>query len=101
MWLRCILATTLTTIGVSSLSLSLSYNDSFQRGFTYWPYGIAIYKDRGHPYKMYGRDDNVYGECIVFPGDDFACQHPFFDARGVVRKLRYLTSVTADQIKAA
>lgn len=59
----------------------------------------ALYRDRGHPYKMYGRDGKVYGECIMFPDDSYNCV-----SAGTLsgrRKFRCLTQFTAAQIKAA
>ncbi|GKT64267.1 hypothetical protein ColTof4_06667 [Colletotrichum tofieldiae] len=60
-------------------------------------YHWTIYKDRG--YRMYGLDGKVYGECIIFPGNDYRC-----DALGITtgrRKIRCLTNFTARQINAA
>ncbi|KZL81219.1 hypothetical protein CI238_11100 [Colletotrichum incanum] len=60
-------------------------------------YHWTICKDRGC--KMYGLDGKVYGECIVFPGNNYRC-----DAFGITtgrRKIRCLTNFTARQITAA
>ncbi|VBB73788.1 Putative protein of unknown function [Podospora comata] len=58
----------------------------------------AIYKDRGHPYKMYGLDGRIYGECILFPGVNFHHLR-FVETRSGVRKFRCLTQFTAAQIR--
>ncbi|KAK4649729.1 uncharacterized protein QC761_0024350 [Podospora bellae-mahoneyi] len=63
-------------------------------------YHWTIYKDRGHPYKMYGLDGRTYGECILFPGVDFHHTRGL-QTRSAVRKFRCLTQFTAAQIKAA
>ncbi|KAK4171588.1 hypothetical protein QBC36DRAFT_199019 [Triangularia setosa] len=63
-------------------------------------YHWTIYKDRGHPYKMYGLDGRTYGECILFPGVNFHHLR-FAETRSGVRKFRCLTQFTAAQIRAA
>ncbi|KAK4654402.1 hypothetical protein QC762_0065230 [Podospora pseudocomata] len=64
-------------------------------------YHWTIYKDRGHPYKMYGLDGRTYGECILFPGVSFHHMTNFAETRSGVRKFRCLTQFTARQIRAA
>ncbi|KAK4174568.1 hypothetical protein QBC36DRAFT_191968 [Triangularia setosa] len=74
--------------------------DIVEMHFTNSPlYHWTIYKNRGHPYKMYGLDGRVYGECILFPGDDYHCTKAI-ETRSAVRKFRCLTSFTVAQIKA-
>jgi hypothetical protein len=46
---------------------------------------------------MYGLDENVYGRCIPFPGDDYLCAGLFGSRQGV-RKFRCLTRFTAHDI---
>ncbi|KAK1829509.1 hypothetical protein QBC39DRAFT_125771 [Podospora conica] len=60
---------------------------------------FTIYKDRGHPYKMYGRDGKTYGECIVFTGDTFDCIST--GLLGGVRMYRCLTQFNVAQIESA
>ncbi|KAK5651455.1 hypothetical protein OQA88_12462 [Cercophora sp. LCS_1] len=62
-------------------------------------YHWTIYKDRGHPYKMYGLDGKTYGECIMFPGDDYTCGVFDGSVRSGVRMFRCLTQWTADDIQ--
>jgi hypothetical protein len=52
---------------------------------------VAIYKNRGHPYKMYGTDGKTYGECVMFPGDTFECGNGFGSVKSAVRMFRCLT----------
>lgn len=59
----------------------------------------AIYKDRGHPYKMYGLDGRTYGECIMFPGDDYLCGWADGSVRSGVRLFRCLTQFTVEEIE--
>ncbi|KAK0702893.1 hypothetical protein B0T21DRAFT_416769 [Apiosordaria backusii] len=74
--------------------------DVVEMHFTNSPlYHWTIYKNRGHPYKMYGLDGNTYGECILFPGDDFHCSKGV-ETRSGVRKFRCLTQFTVAQIRA-
>lgn len=51
----------------------------------------AIYKNRGHPYKMYGLDGKTYGECVIFPGDTFECGNAFGGMKSGVRMFRCYT----------
>ncbi|CAP73423.1 uncharacterized protein PODANS_2_7998 [Podospora anserina S mat+] len=62
-------------------------------------YHWTIYKDRGHPYKIYGLDGRTYGEYILFPGVNFHHLR-FAETRSGVRKFRCLTQFTAAQIRA-
>ncbi|KAH6689483.1 hypothetical protein F5X68DRAFT_230100 [Plectosphaerella plurivora] len=62
-------------------------------------YHFTLYKERGHPYKMYGLDGRVYGECILFPGNAYNC--PNAGALFGHRKFRCLTSISAGQINSA
>ncbi|KAF5559810.1 hypothetical protein FPHYL_6910 [Fusarium phyllophilum] len=61
-------------------------------------YHWTIYKDRN--YDMYGLDENVYGNCVPFPGNEYSCNQgqAIFDG---VRKFRCITEFTVDQIEAA
>jgi len=61
----------------------------------------AIYKNRGHPYKMYGTDGKTYGECIMFPGDTFECGNTFGGVKSGVRMFRCLTQWTVSDIERA
>ncbi|KAI9149030.1 hypothetical protein HJFPF1_11075 [Paramyrothecium foliicola] len=63
-------------------------------------YHWTIYKNRGHPYKMYGLDGKTYGECIMFPNNDYHCPILGSTISGV-RMFRCLTKFTAAQIQAA
>lgn len=76
--------------GITRFEMHFSNNPLF-----HW----TLYKDRGHPYKMYGRDGKVYGECIVFEGHSYR-----YVTAGVLagrRKFRCLTQFTAAQISAS
>lgn len=46
---------------------------------------------------MEGLDGNVYGNCIVFPGDDFQCSDGLKSVGGV-RLFRCLTDVTVQNL---
>ncbi|KAJ4362169.1 hypothetical protein N0V95_001517 [Ascochyta clinopodiicola] len=61
-------------------------------------YSWTISRDDG--YRMIGQDGNSYGECIVFPGDDFYCATAVNTDQGT-RKLRCLTEFTASQLNEA
>lgn len=62
----------------------------------------AIYKNRGHPYKMYGLDGKTYyGECIMFTGDTFECPNAFGGMKSGVRMFRCLTQWTVSDIERA
>ncbi|KAF1974803.1 hypothetical protein BU23DRAFT_553048 [Bimuria novae-zelandiae CBS 107.79] len=52
---------------------------------------FTIYKDRN--FDMIGLDGNVYGTCIVFPGDDFSCSAGNY-SNGGKRMFRCLTAFT-------
>ncbi|KAF1966180.1 hypothetical protein BU23DRAFT_332405 [Bimuria novae-zelandiae CBS 107.79] len=58
-------------------------------------YHWTLYKDRN--WEMTGLDGNVYGNCILFPGDDYSCGQGI-SGRSGVRKFRCLTQFTAQQI---
>ncbi|KAI1840405.1 hypothetical protein JX265_007206 [Neoarthrinium moseri] len=62
-------------------------------------YHWTIYKDRN--YDMIGLDGKVYGNCILFPGDDYECIDPVIGAYSGGRKFRCLTEFTAAQINDA
>ena len=48
---------------------------------------------------MYGLDGNTYGECILFPGDNWTCdQVPFLILNGA-RKFRCLTQYSVSDIQ--
>ncbi|KAK0745670.1 hypothetical protein B0T18DRAFT_291841, partial [Schizothecium vesticola] len=64
-------------------------------------YHWTIYKDRGHPYQMYGLDGKTYGECIMFPGDTFGCPNAFGGMKSGVRMFRCLTQWTVEDIERA
>jgi hypothetical protein len=55
----------------------------------------TIYKDRN--FDMIGLDGNVYGNCIVFPGDDFSCSEGTW-SNGGKRMFRCLTPLTVQDI---
>ncbi|KAJ4350235.1 uncharacterized protein N0V89_008856 [Didymosphaeria variabile] len=55
----------------------------------------TIYKDRN--FDMIGLDGNVYGTCIVFPGDDFQCSEGTW-SNGGKRMFRCLTPLTTQDI---
>ncbi|KAI1847967.1 hypothetical protein JX265_001972 [Neoarthrinium moseri] len=57
----------------------------------------TIYKDRN--YDMIGLDGNTYGNCILFPGDDFFCSTAVETFSGR-RRFRCLTQFTAPEIDA-
>ncbi|KAH7353284.1 hypothetical protein B0T11DRAFT_300447 [Plectosphaerella cucumerina] len=73
--------------GISRFEMHFSNNPLF-----HW----TLYRDRGHPYKMYGLDGKVYGECIMFPGHSYVC--PSLGTLSGRRKFRCLTQFTAAQI---
>jgi hypothetical protein len=92
--------------GISRFEMHFSNNPLFHWSeFPSRPWGkihsanarvIALYRDRGHPYKMYGLDGKVYGECIMFPGHSYVC--PSLGTLSGRRKFRCLTQFTAAQI---
>ncbi|RYP11347.1 hypothetical protein DL765_007810 [Monosporascus sp. GIB2] len=61
-------------------------------------YHWTIYQDRN--YDMIGLDGNVYGNCILFPGNSYDCVNPLIGGFSGTRKFRCLTEFTAAQIKA-
>ncbi|KAF1974935.1 hypothetical protein BU23DRAFT_597921 [Bimuria novae-zelandiae CBS 107.79] len=70
---------------VSRLEMNFNNDDPTKYHFT-------IYKDRN--LDMIGLDGNVYGNCIVFPGDDFDCRTDLAFRYGK-RMFRCLTAITA------
>ncbi|KAK5653274.1 hypothetical protein OQA88_9173 [Cercophora sp. LCS_1] len=63
----------------------------------------TIYKNRGYPYKLFGVNGEVQGECHSFAGDDFGCPvvAPWPGQRSGVRKLRCYTRASAAEIQNA
>ena len=57
-------------------------------------------RDRDRDYDLVGLDGNVYGSCILFPGDALDCGGGTAP-KYVRRKFRCLTEFTAAQIIAA
>jgi hypothetical protein len=55
----------------------------------------AIYKDRN--FDMIGLDGNTYGNCILFPGDDYQCSG--VPIQNGARKFRCLTQYTVGDIE--
>ncbi|KAF2445046.1 hypothetical protein P171DRAFT_485118 [Karstenula rhodostoma CBS 690.94] len=73
---------------ISTLEMNFNSNDPAKYHFT-------IYKDRN--FDMVGLDGNVYGNCIVFPGDDFQCSEGTY-SNGGKRMFRCLTDITVQNI---
>jgi hypothetical protein len=62
----------------------------------------AIYKDRDPKYQLFGLDGNVYGDCMLFPGNTFSCEYASgFGQWNGHRKFRCLTRYTATEINEA
>ncbi|KAH7368801.1 hypothetical protein B0T11DRAFT_316869 [Plectosphaerella cucumerina] len=71
--------------------------DVFEMHWTNNPlFHWTLYKSRGHPYKMYGLDGNVYGDCVVYSGEQFHCAN--FGAIHGHRKFHCRTRFTTQQI---
>ncbi|RBR24861.1 uncharacterized protein FIESC28_02351 [Fusarium coffeatum] len=85
--------------GAASEITKLEMNLGFDDDVWHW----TIYRDRPRGqnggYLMYGLDGNTYGECILFPGDNWTCdQEPFLILNGA-RKFRCLTQCSVSDIQ--